>query len=179
MIDRFEFIIVSGFLCHRICHSCDRYHQSRTAIPPRAPYLRLRESVISCPPRRTRGSLLGKSGSGKSTLLNLLGGLDRPTIGSLEVGGHELQLLSSGELARLRLATVGMIFQSFNLIPSRTALENVELPMIFAGRPPSERRVRPPAARWKMWGLGARLHHRPAQMSGGEKHSAWQLPVRS
>src|SRR2546426_10440525 len=68
-------------------------------------------------------ALLGKSGSGKSTLLNLLGGLDRPTTGSIEVDGGDLGRMSSNQLARHRLSTVGMIFQSFNLIPSRTALE--------------------------------------------------------
>src|SRR6185312_14743566 len=89
--------------------------------------------------RGERVSLLGKSGSGKSTLLNLLGGLDHATSGGLRVGGHDLDQLSRRELARFRSATVGMIFQSFNLIPSRTALENVELPMVFAGRNPRER----------------------------------------
>ena len=114
-----------------------------------------------------RVALLGKSGSGKSTLLNLLGGLDRPSAGILEVAGRELQRLSPNELARQRSTMIGMIFQSFNLIPSRTALENVELPMIFAGRSPVERRT---AARRALEtvGLGSRLHHRPSQMSGGE-----------
>src|SRR5713101_2994638 len=79
--------------------------------------------------RGERVALLGKSGSGKSTLLNLLGGLDSPTSGGIEVGGRELARLTSSGLARHRLTTVGMIFQSFNLIQSRTALQNVELPM--------------------------------------------------
>ena len=91
--------------------------------------------------RGERIALLGKSGSGKSTLLNLLGGLDRATSGRLRVGGHDVDRLSPRELSRFRSATVGMIFQSFNLILSRTALENVELPMIFAGRSPRERRA--------------------------------------
>lgn len=117
--------------------------------------------------RGERVALLGKSGSGKSTLLNLLGGLDRPTEGVLKVGGRELQRLSGKELARHRSATVGMIFQSFNLIPSRTALENVELPMIFTGHPPRVRRAEARRA-LETVGLGARLHHRPAQLSGGE-----------
>jgi putative ABC transport system ATP-binding protein len=117
--------------------------------------------------RGERVALLGKSGSGKSTLLNLVGGLDRPTAGNLEVVGQNLAVLSGGELARFRSASVGMIFQSFNLIPSRTALENVELPMIFAGKPPRQRRAE---ARQALDGVGlaARLDHLPAQLSGGE-----------
>jgi ABC-type lipoprotein export system ATPase subunit len=112
-------------------------------------------------------ALLGKSGSGKSTLLNLIGGLDRPSDGELSVAGQELSRLRSGELASFRSAAVGMIFQSFNLIPSRTALENVELPMIFAGRPVRERRAEAARALAEV-GLADRLHHRPAQLSGGE-----------
>src|SRR5262249_18721317 len=88
-----------------------------------------------------RVALLGKSGSGKSTLLNLIGGLDRPTSGRIEVGGRDLARMSANQLAGHRLTTVGIVFQSFNLIPSRTALENVELPMIFAGRSSTERRA--------------------------------------
>ena len=117
--------------------------------------------------RGERIALLGKSGSGKSTLLNLLGGLDRATSGRLRVGGRDIDQLSPRELSRFRSATVGMIFQSFNLILSRTALENVELPMIFAGRPPRERRALARDA-LKSVGLEERLHHRPTEMSGGE-----------
>src|SRR5438552_14491696 len=117
--------------------------------------------------RGERVAILGKSGSGKSTLLNLLGGIDQPTKGSLQVAGRDLDRLSGRALARFRSAAVGMIFQPFNLIPSRTALENVELPMIFAGRPPRERRAEARRA-LEAVGLGARLHHRPAQLSGGE-----------
>jgi ABC-type lipoprotein export system ATPase subunit len=111
--------------------------------------------------------LLGKSGSGKSTLLNLLGGLDQPTSGSLFVAGRDLSRMRSNELAHFRLATVGMVFQSFNLVASRTALQNVELPMIFAGRSPTERRE---AARCALAAVGLehRLTHRPAELSGGE-----------
>jgi predicted ABC-type transport system involved in lysophospholipase L1 biosynthesis ATPase subunit len=114
-----------------------------------------------------RVALLGKSGSGKSTLLNLLGGIDRPTSGTLQVAGRELGRLSGRELARFRSAAVGMIFQSFNLIPSRTALENVELPMIFAGRAPRDRRAEGRRA-LEAVGLGERLGHLPSQLSGGE-----------
>ena len=117
--------------------------------------------------RGERVALLGKSGSGKSTLLNLLGGLDRPTAGQVLVAGLDLSRLSGRQLARYRLATVGMIFQSFNLIPSRTALQNVELPLVLAGVPPARRRAVATAALQAV-GLGGRLHHRPGQLSGGE-----------
>ena len=117
--------------------------------------------------RGERVALLGKSGSGKSTLLNLLGGIDQPTRGNRQVAGRDLERLSGRELARFRSQAVGMIFQSFNLIPSRTALENVELPMIFAGRPPRQRRAEARSV-LEAVGLGERLHHRPAQLSGGE-----------
>jgi predicted ABC-type transport system involved in lysophospholipase L1 biosynthesis ATPase subunit len=114
-----------------------------------------------------RVALLGKSGSGKSTLLNLLAGVDRPTEGRLQVAGRDLDRLPSRELARFRSASVGMIFQSFNLIHSRTALENVELPMIFAGRAPRERRIEARRA-LEAVGLADRLDHRPTELSGGE-----------
>jgi predicted ABC-type transport system involved in lysophospholipase L1 biosynthesis ATPase subunit len=100
-------------------------------------------------------------------LLNLLGGLDRPTSGSLQVAGKELSRLSASQLAQFRCRSVGMIFQTFNLVPSRTAVQNVELPMIFAGLSPHERRAKAQLA-LEAVGLAARLHHRPAQMSGGE-----------
>jgi ABC-type lipoprotein export system ATPase subunit len=114
-----------------------------------------------------RVALLGKSGSGKSTLLNLIGGLDQPTSGKLLVAGRDLGRMRPNELAHYRLATVGMVFQSFNLIASRTALQNVELPMVFAGRTRRERRH---AARSALSAVGLehRLTHRPAELSGGE-----------
>jgi ABC-type lipoprotein export system ATPase subunit len=114
-----------------------------------------------------RIALLGRSGSGKSTLLNLLGGLDRPTTGSLQVAGQDLERLSSRQLAQYRLTTVGMIFQSFNLISSRSAMENVALPMIFAGKSKSERQ-REARDALEAVGLGERMHHRPRELSGGE-----------
>ncbi len=114
-----------------------------------------------------RVALLGKSGSGKSTLLNLLGGLDRPTSGKISVAGQELSALDPHQQAAYRLSTVGMIFQSYNLIGSRTALENVELPMIFAGRPAGERRETARLALESV-GLAHRIEHRPNQLSGGE-----------
>jgi ABC-type lipoprotein export system ATPase subunit len=114
-----------------------------------------------------RISIEGKSGSGKSTLLNLLGGLDRPTSGRIEVGDRAIDRLKPDELARYRLEKVGMIFQSYNLIPSRTAIQNVELPLIVAGVCKNDRRERAVKALEKV-GLGKRLNHRPAQLSGGE-----------
>jgi predicted ABC-type transport system involved in lysophospholipase L1 biosynthesis ATPase subunit len=140
---------------------------SKTYGRATAPVHALRDVALEIR-RGERVALLGKSGSGKSTLLNLLGGLDRPTAGSIEFAGRDLAQLSSRELARHRLQAVGMIFQSFNLIPSRTALENVVLPLVFAGQPPRERLA---AARRALAavGLEARLHHRPAELSGGEQ----------
>jgi predicted ABC-type transport system involved in lysophospholipase L1 biosynthesis ATPase subunit len=115
-----------------------------------------------------RVALLGKSGSGKSTLLNLLGGLDRPTEGSIEIDGRDLARFTGDELARHRLTTVGMIFQAFHLVPSRTAVENVELPLVFAG---VRRKDRVELARKTLEevGLGHRLDHRPSELSGGER----------
>ena len=117
--------------------------------------------------RGEKVALLGKSGSGKSTLLNLIGGLDRPTSGTIEVHGRDLGRMSRNELARHRLETVGMIFQSFNLIATRTALHNVELPMMFAARPSAERRATARQALAAV-GLEKRLDHRPHELSGGE-----------
>jgi ABC-type lipoprotein export system ATPase subunit len=119
-------------------------------------------------PEGARLAVLGKSGSGKSTLLNLLGGLDAPTAGRVEVGGRDLAAMTPNERADYRLSAVGMIFQSFHLVSSRTAVENVELPMYFAGRPNAERR-RAALEALEAVGLGHRLRHRPAELSGGER----------
>jgi len=116
-------------------------------------------------------ALLGTSGSGKSSLLNLVAGLDRPTSGSVVVEGRDLAELSREDLAKHRLHTVGMVFQSFNLIPSMNLMENVELPMRFAevDRSKREGMVRKSLERV---GLGARVHHRPTELSGGEQQRA-------
>lgn len=113
-------------------------------------------------------ALLGSSGSGKSTLLNLIAGLDRPTSGSILAQGQNLADLTSLELARYRCNTIGMIFQSFNLLPRMTLEENVELPLRLAEVEHEERpaRVREALERVR---LTHRLGHRPAQLSGGEQ----------
>jgi putative ABC transport system ATP-binding protein len=115
-----------------------------------------------------RVAILGKSGSGKSTLLHLIGGLDVPTSGTVTVAGRNLGQLSRNERAEFRLTTVGIIFQAFHLIPNRSAVENVELPMTFAARSKRERQ-RQAIAVLDTVGLGHRLKHRPAELSGGER----------
>ena len=113
-------------------------------------------------------ALLGSSGSGKSTLLNLLAGLDRPTGGAIYVRGRNLAALDSVELARYRRDTVGMVFQSFNLLPRMTLEENVELPLRLAGVERHERDARVSEALEHVR-LGARRRHRPSELSGGEQ----------
>jgi len=113
-------------------------------------------------------AVVGPSGSGKSTLLHVVGGLDTPTDGQVRVDGQDLALASDRELASYRNQRVGFVFQTFNLQPTYTALENVALPLVFAKVPPKERRERAQAA-LEAVGLGDRARHRPAQMSGGER----------
>jgi putative ABC transport system ATP-binding protein len=116
-------------------------------------------------------ALLGSSGSGKSSVLNLIAGLDRPTSGSVIVQDRDLAKLSREELAHYRLHTVGMVFQSFNLIPSMTLAENVELPMRFAEVDRSKRDGMAREALARV-GLQARMNHRPSELSGGEQQRA-------
>lgn len=113
-------------------------------------------------------ALLGRSGSGKSTLLNVIGGLDRPTSGQVEVAGRELSTLSRDALSLYRRSLVGFIFQSFHLVPRLRAWENVSLPMIFAGHGHGERRKRGMEMLERV-GLLERANHRPNQLSGGEQ----------
>jgi putative ABC transport system ATP-binding protein len=113
-------------------------------------------------------AFLGRSGSGKSTLLNLLAAMDSPSSGSLTVNGTQPAKLDAAEKAAFRLHQVGVVFQSFQLIPQRTAAQNVELPLILAGTPASERRDRVHALLKKV-GLEKRVNHRPWQLSGGEQ----------
>ena len=110
----------------------------------------------------------GSSGSGKSTLLNLLGGLDTPTSGTIEARGKLISLMNTDELARYRRHQVGMVFQSFNLIASFTALENAALPLFFVGVAKRERKRRALEV-LELVGLAARKDHRPAELSGGEQ----------
>lgn len=110
----------------------------------------------------------GTSGSGKSTLMNLLGGLDAPSSGSIRVDGRRISDLSKAELALFRRHTVGMIFQSFNLVASYSALENVAFPLLFAGVAKKDRAHRA-AELLDLVDLGARLNHRPTELSGGEQ----------
>src|ERR1039457_3954409 len=116
-------------------------------------------------------ALLGTSGSGKSTLLNLLAGLDRPTGGSILAYGRNLAEMSGDELAKYRSLTVGMVFQSFNLLPRMTLEENVELPLRLAEVDRHERTARVREAVERVH-LGARLTHHPTELSGGEQQRA-------
>jgi putative ABC transport system ATP-binding protein len=113
-------------------------------------------------------ALLGRSGSGKSTLLNLLGGLDQPTRGSIVVQGRELAGLNQRELSLYRRTTVGFIFQSFNLVASLRAWENVALPLVFQGMGRAERRRRAHDLLERV-GLSRRANHVPSELSGGEQ----------
>jgi putative ABC transport system ATP-binding protein len=111
-------------------------------------------------------SIMGPSGSGKSTLMNILGCLDRPTGGSYFLDGQDISSLNDNELAEIRNRKLGFVFQSYNLLPKMTALENVALPMIYAGR--GHRRQSAQEALESV-GIGQRARHRPSEMSGGEQ----------
>ncbi|OBC10022.1 macrolide ABC transporter ATP-binding protein [Mycobacterium sp. 852013-50091_SCH5140682] len=112
--------------------------------------------------------LMGPSGSGKSTLLNIIGGLDRPTKGLVRVAGQDTATLSESHFAALRHDTIGFIFQSYNLIPFLSAVENVELPLMF--EPYDRKALRKRATELlELVGLGHRIHHQPTKMSGGEQ----------
>jgi putative ABC transport system ATP-binding protein len=113
-------------------------------------------------------AIVGPSGSGKSTLLHLLGALDRPTTGVVRFSGRDVVDLSDGELAALRNAEIGFVFQQFQLLARTPAIANVALPLVYGGVPRAERRERAAAA-LEAVGLGHRLDHRPAQLSGGEQ----------
>jgi putative ABC transport system ATP-binding protein len=113
-------------------------------------------------------AVMGASGSGKSTFMNLVGCLDRPSSGQYLLGGEDVGTLSRDQLARVRGRQIGFVFQGFNLLPRTTALENVELPMLYQGVRTRERRDRAAEALTRV-GLGDRLDHTPAQLSGGQQ----------
>lgn len=113
-------------------------------------------------------AIVGPSGSGKSTLLNMLGCLDKPTSGAVFIGGVNTASLSENELAEIRREKIGFIFQQFNLIHSLTALENVALPMFFAGVN-SDARIKRAAELLAKVGLEKRMHHKPSELSGGQQ----------
>ncbi|MCT4593701.1 MAG: ABC transporter ATP-binding protein [Anaeromicrobium sp.] len=113
-------------------------------------------------------SIMGPSGSGKSTLMNILGCLDKPSDGKYILDGHEIDALNEGDLATIRNKKIGFVFQSFNLLPRISALKNVELPMMYAGIPPKERKERAIKALERV-GLGDRVHHKSNELSGGQR----------
>jgi len=113
-------------------------------------------------------AVMGASGSGKSTLMNILGCLDRPTAGIYRLAGEEVEAMEGDALASIRNRRIGFVFQQFNLLPRTSALENVELPMVYAGIRPTERRARALEALSRV-GLGERSGHTPAELSGGQQ----------
>lgn len=113
-------------------------------------------------------AVVGPSGSGKSTLMNILGGLDRPTSGEYRFEGEAVAAMDDDQLADFRNRRIGFVFQSFQLLPRLSAQQNVELPLVYAGVPPAERRERA-AAMLERMGLGERRGHRPNQLSGGQQ----------
>ena len=113
-------------------------------------------------------AIMGPSGSGKSTLMNMLGCLDTPTSGKYDFAGHNVSEMTDNELAKIRNKEIGFVFQTFNLLPRSDALHNVELPLIYAGVPSSERKVKAEQTLIDV-GLKERIHHKPNELSGGQR----------
>ena len=113
-------------------------------------------------------AIMGPSGSGKSTLMNMLGCLDTPTSGKYDFAGHNVSEMTDNELAKIRNKEIGFVFQTFNLLPRSDALHNVELPLIYAGIPSSERKVKAEQTLIDV-GLKERIHHKPNELSGGQR----------
>ncbi|MBY0547481.1 MAG: ABC transporter ATP-binding protein [Candidatus Obscuribacterales bacterium] len=113
-------------------------------------------------------AIMGTSGSGKSTLMNIIGCLDLPDSGTYNLDGREVQSLSENELSEVRNKKLGFVFQQFNLLPRMNALENVMLPLVYAGLKRDERKARAEKV-LRLVGLGDRMHHRPTQLSGGQQ----------
>ncbi|MFO0554429.1 MAG: ABC transporter ATP-binding protein [Polyangiaceae bacterium] len=130
--------------------------------------IRVLENLDLDVPRGSFEALMGPSGSGKSTLLNLMAGLDRPTSGTIEIDGNRIDKLSEARLTSWRANTVGFVFQSYNLLPVLTAVENVELPLLLTPVAASERRKRAETA-LRIVGLENRMGHYPRQLSGGQE----------
>lgn len=114
-------------------------------------------------------TIMGSSGSGKSTMLNILGCLDQPTSGNYEIDGVKMKDLSKNELAKIRNEKIGFIFQSYNLLARTSAIENIELPLLYNSKVTSEERRKRAIKALEMVGLGERLHHTPSQLSGGQQ----------
>jgi putative ABC transport system ATP-binding protein len=130
--------------------------------------VRVLENLDLDVPAASYEALMGPSGSGKTTLLNLIAGLDRPSSGTVEVSGKHLEGLGEGALAKWRSSTIGFVFQSYNLLPVLTALENVELPLLLTSLGSAERKKRAQTA-LRVVGLEDRMQHYPRQLSGGQE----------